>query len=103
MNVYLYVGKSNKNILKNWPSSSGEKGLTLQLNKLESHLPNDALCQDWLILAQWFLKRTQKCESLQTDRQRDGQTDRRSEKLTCAFSSKCNILRNFKHENGNLN
>ena len=27
------------------------------LNKLESHSPKDALCQDWLKLVQWFWRR----------------------------------------------
>ena len=31
-----------------------EKGVALHLNKLESTLPKDALCQVWLKLAQWF-------------------------------------------------
>ena len=34
-----------------------EKGLTVQLNKIESPSPNNALCQVWLKLAQWFLRR----------------------------------------------
>ena len=50
-----------------------EKGRALQLNKLESPLPKDALCQIWLKLAQWFLKRWK--------------FERWSEKLTWAFSS----------------
>ena len=60
----------------NWPSGSGERFLkfvkvfslfcihlpleksgTLYLNKLESLLPKDDLCQDWLRLAQWFWRR----------------------------------------------
>ena len=59
----------------NWPSGSGEedflilsmillfrnylplkKGGALHLNKLESSLPKDTLCQVWLILATWFLR-----------------------------------------------
>ena len=31
-----------------------EKGMALHLNKFESSSPMDALCQDWLKLAQWF-------------------------------------------------
>ena len=42
-----------------------EKGVAFYLNKLESPLPKDALCQVWLKFAQWFLRR--RC--LQTDRQ----------------------------------
>ena len=62
---------------KNWPSGSGEeyfyklvnvislfrnyllleKGMALHLNKLESSSPKDALCQVWLKLALWFLRR----------------------------------------------
>ena len=34
-----------------------EKGRVLHLNKLESPLPNDALCQVSLKLAQWFWRR----------------------------------------------
>jgi hypothetical protein len=34
-----------------------EKGYPLYLNKLESPLPKDDLCQVWLKLAQWFLRR----------------------------------------------
>ena len=34
-----------------------EKGGALHLNKLESPSPNDALCQVWLELAQWFWRR----------------------------------------------
>ena len=33
-----------------------EKGGALHLNKIESPLPKDALCQVWLKLAQWFWK-----------------------------------------------
>ena len=53
----------------NWPSGSGQEDFVL-----ESPLPKDALCQIWLKLAQWFLKRRWKFE-------------RWSEKLTWAFSS----------------
>jgi hypothetical protein len=52
-----------------------EKGDPLHLNNLETPLPKDDLCQVWLKLAQWFWRRSQKCESLQTD----GQTDRRTD------------------------
>ena len=34
-----------------------EKGGALHLNKLESPLPKDVLCQVWLKLAQWFWRR----------------------------------------------
>ena len=34
-----------------------ENLLVLHLNKLESPSPKDALCQDWLKLAQWFWRR----------------------------------------------
>ena len=34
-----------------------EKGVGLHLKKLESSSPKDALCQVWLKLAEWFLKR----------------------------------------------
>jgi hypothetical protein len=33
--------------------------------------PKDDLCQFWLKLVQWFWRRSQKCKSLQTDRQMD--------------------------------
>ena len=46
----------------------------LQLNKLESPSPKDALCQVWLKLAQWFWRRCN-CEKF-TDRDRS--TDRRT-------------------------
>ena len=35
-----------------------EMGWVLHLNKLESPSPKDALCQVWLKLAQWFLRRS---------------------------------------------
>ena len=35
-----------------------EKGGAFHLNRLESSSPNDALCQAWLKLAQWFWRRT---------------------------------------------
>jgi hypothetical protein len=34
-----------------------ERGNPLQLNKLDSPLPKDDLCQVWLKLAQWFWRR----------------------------------------------
>ena len=34
-----------------------KEGVTLHLNKLESPLPSDALCQVWLKSAQWFWRR----------------------------------------------
>ena len=69
-----------------------EKGGALHLNKLESPLPKDALCQVWLKLAQWFWRRRWKYEKFtdgRTDRRTDRQTtdDRWWEKLTWAFSS----------------
>ena len=39
-----------------------KKGVALQSNKLESPSPKDALCQVWLKLAQWFLRRRWKWE-----------------------------------------
>ena len=48
-----------------------EKGVALHLKKLESSSPKDALCQVWLKLAQWFLRRRWKCENF-TDRRTDG-------------------------------
>ena len=43
-----------------------EKGGALHLNKLESPSPKDALCQGWMKLAQWFLRRRRKCEKFTT-------------------------------------
>ena len=58
-----------------------ERDYPLHLNKLESPLPKDDLCQVWLKLVQRFRRRSRKCKSLQTDRQTarqtDGQTDGR--------------------------
>ena len=34
-----------------------EKGRAFHLNKLETPSPNDALCEVWLKLVQWFLRR----------------------------------------------
>ena len=56
-----------------------EKDGALHLNKLVSPLTKDALCQVWLKLAQWFWRRRWKCKKF-TDRQTDGQTDRRRTK-----------------------
>jgi hypothetical protein len=44
-----------------------DRDIALHLNNFESPFPNDDLCQIWLNLAQWFQKRSCKCESLQTD------------------------------------
>ena len=55
-----------------------EKGEALHLNKFESPSPKGALCQVWLKLAQWFLRRGGKYEKF-TDTQTD---NRLSEKLT---------------------
>ena len=55
-----------------------KKGGALHLNKLESPLPKNVLCQVWLKLAEWFWRRRWKCEKFkdrQTDRQTDGRTD----------------------------
>jgi hypothetical protein len=57
-----------------------ERSYPLPLNKLESPSPKDDLCQVWLKEE----RRSQKCKSLQMDRQTD---NGRSEKLTRAFSS----------------
>jgi hypothetical protein len=57
-----------------------EKGDPLHLNKLETPLPKDDLCQVWLKMAQWFWRRSQKCKSLQTDGQTDRQTDRQMDR-----------------------
>ena len=51
--------------------------MALHLKKLESPSPKDALCQIWLKLAQWFLRRSRKEEEF-TDKRMDGQTDGRT-------------------------
>ena len=59
-----------------------EKGRALHLNKLESPLLKDALCQVWLKLAQWFWRSRWKYEKFtdgRTDEHTDGQTDRSTE------------------------
>lgn len=38
----------------------------LHVNKLESPFHTDALCQDWLSLAQWFWGIRQECEKFNT-------------------------------------
>ena len=66
-----------------------EKGRALHLNKLESPLPKDALCQVWLIFAQLFWRRRWKCNDEQQRRRqwRRRTTDKFwSEKFTWAFS-----------------
>ena len=35
-----------------------EKGMVIQLNKLETLSPKDVLCQVWLKFAEWFLRRS---------------------------------------------
>ena len=68
-----------------------EKVGSFILNKLESPTLQNALCQVWLKLALWFLKRRCKCTKV-TDRREDRQTEkwtthnRQSENLTWAFS-----------------
>ena len=42
------------------------KGGALHFNKFETPSPNDALCQVWLKLAQWFWRRRWKCEKFTT-------------------------------------
>ena len=52
-----------------------EKGMTLYLNKFESPLPKDGLCQVCFKLANWFWRRSRKSEKFidrQIDRQMDG-------------------------------
>ena len=60
-----------------------EKGMALHLNKLEFPSPKEAFCLVWLKLVDWFWRKRWKCEKY-TDGQSD---DRRSEKITWAFSS----------------
>ena len=56
-----------------------KNGVDLHLNIIKFPLPKDALCQDWLKLAQWLWRRGWNCEIFTYDR--------RSEKFTWAFSS----------------
>ena len=70
-----------------------ENRRALHFDTFDSSSPKDELCQVWLKLAQWFWRRSRNRKSLQTDRQTNRQADRqtpderRSEKLTSAFSS----------------
>ena len=50
-----------------------EKCNPLHFNNSESPSPKDDLCHVWLKLAQRFLRRSQKCISLQTDGRTDDQ------------------------------
>ena len=61
-----------------------EKGGTLQ--KLKSPSPKGVFCQVWLKLVQRYWWKRQKFGKF-SDKQTNGQTDRRPEKLTLAFSS----------------
>jgi hypothetical protein len=64
------------------------------LNNLESPPPKNDLCWVWLKLAQWFVRGSRKCKSLQTDGLK---TDNgHSEKLNWAFSSDELIKLNIK-------
>ena len=45
------------NVFLPFPYQTLEKGMALPLNKFESLLPKDALCQVWLKLALWFWRR----------------------------------------------
>ena len=57
-----------------------EKGVALYFNKSEPPSPRDALCQVWLKLAQWFLRRRWKCVKF-TDRRTDGRQTTGDQKL----------------------
>ena len=63
-----------------------EKDLALHLNILESPSPGDTLCQVWLKLAQWSLRRRWKCEKF-TDRRTDRQTDNGQQVIRTAHLS----------------
>ena len=64
-----------------------EKGVALYLNKIWIPITHKSLCQVWLKSSQWFMRRRWKCEKF-TYGQTDIRTDnKRSEKLTWAFSS----------------
>ena len=67
-------------------------GGALHLNKLESPSPKDTLCQVWLKLTQWFLRRRWKCEKFTTTTTTPTTTTTTtdkywSEKLTWTFGS----------------
>jgi hypothetical protein len=49
-----------------------EKGVSLQLIRVESPSPKSDLCQVWLKLTQWFWRRGRRYKSLQTDRRTGG-------------------------------
>ena len=53
LNKYDYI----ITLLQRINKKLSENLLVLHLNKLESPSPKDALCQDWLKLAQWFWRR----------------------------------------------
>ena len=59
-----------------------EKGMALHMNKLESPLPKDALCQVLFKFVQWFWRRSWKCEKFT-----DGQTDDRQQAIRKAHLS----------------
>ena len=60
------------------------------LNKLESPSPNDALCQMWLKMAQWFWRRTQKCEKCTKTQTDKGQISIKKAHISLQFS--CNFM-----------
>ena len=59
-----------------------ETNVALYFNKLESPSPKDALCQFWLKLVQWFLRRRYKWEKFTY-----GQTDDRKQVIRKAHLS----------------
>ena len=61
----------------NYLSLSG--GWALDLNKIESPSPKDALWQVWLKLVHWFQKKSRKCEKFKDRRTTD---KKRGEYLT---------------------
>ena len=66
------------------------KGVTLHLNKLESPPPKNALCQAWLKLTKWFLRRRLKREKFtnrQTDRPVDGRQTKSVQKSSLELSA----------------
>jgi hypothetical protein len=62
-----------------------ENGYTLPLNKLESPLPKDDLCQVWLKFAQWFWRRSRKCKIY--DGQTNGRRTKGDQKSSLEFSA----------------
>lgn len=62
-------------------------GVVIQFNKLESSLLNKTFSKAWLKLAQWFKRRSQKCNKFtdgQTDKQTDTMNPNKKRSLKCS-------------------